>query len=125
MDGSADSPVAQILPYRPSNSQPAPPSGREPLARMDLLKAAVIGGAIGLLLRAGLDTAMSTMAATALGALASGHEARASTLLRMWVLGGVLATLGSGALTAVLVRRHEALWVLVSMVCVALPLLAP
>ena len=61
----------------------------------------------------------------ALGGLAAGHDPRAATLMRFWILGGVLATLGSGALTSVVVRRHQALWVLVSMACVALPLLLP
>lgn len=90
-----------------------------------MLKAAAIGGTVGVLLRAGLDMVVSGAGLTVLGALATGQDARVATLIRLWILGGVLATLGSGALTAVLVRRHEALWVLVSMVCVAVPLLVP
>ncbi len=90
-----------------------------------MLKAAAIGGTVGLLLRAALDITVSRAGLTVLGAVATGQDARAATLIRLWILGAVLATLGSGALTAVLVQRHRALWVLVSMACVALPLLVP
>jgi hypothetical protein len=122
VDTSAQSLIQQALRHQPSTAHTAPPSGREPLGHIDLLKAAAIGGLAGLLLRAGLDMTASGTGLMALGGLA---DPRAATLIRLWILGGVLATLGSGALTAVVVRRHHALWVLVSMACVALPLLLP
>ena len=125
MDGSGDSLIEQALRHQPSSAHTAPPSGRELLGRIDMLKAAAIGGIVGLLLRAGLDLTASGAGLLVLGTMATGQDARVATLIRLWILGGVLATLGSGALTAVLVRRHQALWVLVSMVCVALPLLVP
>ncbi len=78
-----------------------------------------------MLLRAGLDMTVGRAGLMLLGAMATGQDARAATLIRLWILGGVLATLGCGALTAVLVRRQQALWMLVSMACVALPLLVP
>jgi hypothetical protein len=125
VDGSGDSLIEQALRHQSFSTHTAPPSGRELLGRIDMLKAAAIGGIVGLLLRAGLDMTVSGAGLMVLWALATGQDARAATPIRLWILGGVLATLGSGALTAVLVRRHRALWVLVSMVCVALPLLVP
>lgn len=92
---------------------------------MDILKAVGTGSLVGLLLRASLDAAASGTGFTVLAALAAGQDVRVATLIRLWLVGGVLATLASGALAAVLVRRHHALWVLVSMGCAALPLLVP
>jgi hypothetical protein len=40
-------------------------------------------------------------------------------------LGGVLVTLGTAGLTAIVVQTNRALWVLVAMACVAGPLLTP
>lgn len=117
--------IAEALRHRPSSDHSPPASGREPLGRFDMLKAVAIGGTVGVLLRAALDMVVGGAGLAILGAMAAGLDARAATLIRVWILGGVLATLGSGALTAVLVRRHEALWVLVSMACVAVPLLVP
>jgi hypothetical protein len=125
VDSSARSLIQQALRHQPSTAHTAPPSGREPLAHLDMLKAAAIGGLAGLVLRAGLDLAAGGTGLIALGGLGAAHDPRAATLMRLWILGGVLVTLGSGALTAVVVRRHQALWVLVSMACVALPLLLP
>ncbi len=125
MDGSGDSLIEQALRHQPSSAHTVPPSSRELLGLSDMFKAAVIGGTVGLLLRAGLDMTVGRAGLMVLGAIATGQDARAATLIRLWILGGVLATLGCGALTAVLVRRQQALWMLVSMACVALPLLVP
>jgi hypothetical protein len=76
-----------------------------------------IGVAAGLLLRTGFEMTVSQAGFLFLG------DAHAATLVRLWMLGGVLVTLGTGALTALVVRTHQALWVLVSMACVAIPLL--
>lgn len=125
MDGPGESLIEQALRHQPSGTHTAPPSSRELLDRIDMLKAAAIGGTVGLLLRVALDITVSRAGLTVLGAVATGQDVGAATLIRLWILGAVLATLGSGALTAVLVQRHQALWVLVSMACVALPLLVP
>lgn len=79
----------------------------------------------GLVLRTGFEIAVSRAAFLFLGAAAIGQDAHAATLIRLWMLGGVLITMGTGALTALVVRAHPLLWALVSMACVAIPLLTP
>jgi hypothetical protein len=92
---------------------------------MDWLKAVAIGVIAGWMLRTTFEMTVSRAGFMFLGAAATGHDVHATTLVRLWLLGGVLMTLGTGALTAVVVRTHRALWALVSMACVAMPLLTP
>ncbi len=120
-----DSIIEQALRAQPLSTQPEPPSSRELLGRMDWLKAVAIGVIAGLILRTGFEMTVSRAGFLFLGAAASGQDVHAATLVRFWMLGGAVITLGTGALTAVVVRTHRALWVLVSMACVAMPLLTP
>jgi hypothetical protein len=90
-----------------------------------MLKASAIGIAAGAILRTGFEATISRAGFLFLGAAATGQDAHAATLVRLWLLGGVLVALAAGALTAFVVRAHRVLWLFVSMACVALPLLTP
>jgi hypothetical protein len=92
---------------------------------MDMLKASAIGITAGAILRTGFEVTISRTGFLFLGAAATGQDAHAATLVRLWLLGGVLVTVGAGACTVLVVRTHRVLWLLVSMACVALPLLTP
>jgi hypothetical protein len=90
-----------------------------------MLKASAIGIAAGALLRTGFEATIGRAGFLFLGAAATGQDAHAATLVRLWLLGGVLVTVGAGACTALVVRTHRVLWLFVSMACIALPLLTP
>jgi hypothetical protein len=78
-----------------------------------------------LILRTVFEITVSRAGFLFLGAAATGQDAHAATLVRLWLLGGVLVTLGTAGLTAIVVQTNRALWVLVAMACVAGPLLTP
>jgi hypothetical protein len=90
-----------------------------------MLKASAIGVAAGALIRTGLEMTIGRAGFLFLGAAATGQDAHAAALVRLWLLGGILVTVGAGACTALVVRAHHVLWLFVSMACVALPLLTP
>ena len=117
--------IEQALRAEPPGRPPEPPGSAELLGQRDWLKAVAIGVIAGGLLRAGFELSVSRSALLFLGAAAGAQDAHAVTLIRLWMLGGVLVTLGAGAFTAVIVRTHPVLWAFVSMACVAIPLLTP
>ncbi len=123
--GSEGLVIEQALRYQPPGTQPEPPSSRELLGRMDWLKAVAVGVTAGLTLRTGFEMTVDRTGLLFLGAAVTGQDAHAAMLVRSWLLGGVLITLGAGAVTSLLVRTQRVLWVLVSMACVAMPLLMP
>lgn len=116
--------VETVVPIA-DRGEPVPASNREPLGRKDWLKAVGIGVTAGLILRTAFEMTASQAGFLFLGAAAAGQDAHAASLVRLWMLGGVLITLGTGALTALVVRAHQTLWVLVSMACAVIPLLTP
>jgi hypothetical protein len=77
----------------------------------------------GLILRAGFEMTVNRAGFLLLSAAVSGQEPHLATLARLWLLAGVLVTLGAAALSSMLVREHHPLWMLVAMACVAIPLL--
>ena len=92
---------------------------------MDWLKSIAVGVTAGLILRTGFEMTVDHARLVFLGALMTAQDAHAAMFVRFWLLGGVLITLGAGVLTALLVRTQPIIWMLVSMACVALPLLTP